>query len=490
MRHVYRFLRSAGLVIGAVSLLAVGCAKKTEDGKMAITTSSEEARKEFLKGRELAENLRATDAIEHFDKAIALDPDFAMAYLNRSGVSGTAKEFFAYLKKAVALSGKVSEGERLAILSTEAGANANTAGQKELLDKLVTACPKDERARLIMGGYYFGQQAYDKSIEQYKLSSELAPTYVPVYNILGYAYRQVENFSEAEKAFRKYTELIPNDPNPHDSYAELLLKMGKFDESITHYQKALAVDPTFVASYSGMAMDYMQKGMPAEASASLKKLAEVARNEGEQRIALFGQTVLYADAGQLDLALQEVDKQAAMAEKSNDPAQLSVDLNNRGNILCEMGKHDEAAAAFEKAVAVAAGSDLSQGVKNNVQLFGHFNAVTAALGKKDVKKARAEAEDFRKGAEAAKNPNQLRLAHDLAGAIALAEKDYGTAVSELTQANQQNPANLYRLGLAYQGKGEKDKAKEFFAKAAHFNGLPGPNYAFVRMKATRMAAAS
>ena len=73
--------------------------------------------------------------------------------------------------------------------------------------------------------------------------------------------------------------------------------------------------------------------------------------------------------------------------------------------------------------------------------------------------------------------------------IALAEKDYDKAVAELGQTGQQNPQNLYRLGLAYQGKGDAAKAKEFCAKAAGFNSLPQLNYAFVRVKARMMAGA-
>jgi Flp pilus assembly protein TadD len=34
---------------------------------------------------------------------------------------------------------------------------------------------------------------------------------------LGYAYRFLEKFDEAERAFKKYTELIPGDPNPYGS---------------------------------------------------------------------------------------------------------------------------------------------------------------------------------------------------------------------------------------------------------------------------------
>ena len=56
-------------------------------GKIPITTSSEEARKEFLAGRDLSEKLRITDSIAHFDKAISLDPNFASAELLRASLS-------------------------------------------------------------------------------------------------------------------------------------------------------------------------------------------------------------------------------------------------------------------------------------------------------------------------------------------------------------------------------------------------------------------
>jgi lipopolysaccharide biosynthesis regulator YciM len=112
-----------------------------------------------------------------------------------------------------------------------------------------------------------------------------------------------------------------------------------------------------------------------------------------------------------------------------------------------------------------------------------------ALGKKDLKKAKAETEIFRKEAEASKNVNQIRLGHELTGRIALADKKNDMAVEELLQANQQNPYNLYRIALAYQAKGDKAKAKEFCKKAAQFNGVPGLNYAFIRIKAEKLLSA-
>ena len=72
----------------------------SEGGKIPITTKSEEAKNEFLQGRALAEKLLAQDSLAHFDRAIALDPEFAAAELARCNASPTAKEFFEHQQKA------------------------------------------------------------------------------------------------------------------------------------------------------------------------------------------------------------------------------------------------------------------------------------------------------------------------------------------------------------------------------------------------------
>ncbi len=464
----------------------VAADKTTSDsGKIPVTTASEEARKEFLQGRDLAEKLLVQDSIQHFDKAISLDANFALAELNRSTVSPTGKEFFDHLKKAVALADKASNGEKLLILSTEAGANGNPAKQKELLDQLVAAYPNDERAHFNLGGYYFAQQDFPQAIEHYKKATEIAPTYSTAFNILGYAYRQNVDYANAETAFKKYIELIPNDPNPYDSYAELLLKMGRFDEAITQYRKALAIDPNFINSYQGIAAALMYQGKPDEAAAELQKITDKARSDAERRTALFASMVVDVDSGKLDKALEDVDKQYKLGEQTKDVAGMTGDLQFKGNILLEMGKADEAKAAFEQLLKLTDDSTLSQEIKDNTRLFHHYNLTRVAIAKKDLATARTEAEAFRKGTESLKNQLQTKQVHELLGMIALEAKDYDAATSELQQSNLQNPSDLYRLCQAYQGKGDAAKAKEFCNKAATFNSLPALNLAFVRAKAAK-----
>jgi tetratricopeptide (TPR) repeat protein len=188
----------------------------------------------------------------------------------------------------------------------------------------------------------------------------------------------------------------------------------------------------------------------------------------------------------VDKALEELNKQYAIALKNNDAPAMAGDLVAMGNILFENVKLDEALTKFSDAVKVIEKSNLSEEVKDNTRRGYLFNTSRVALKNKDFDTAKAKSEEYSKLVQAINNPFQIRLSHELAGMIALEEKNYDKALEELQQANQQNPYNLYRMVLAYKGKGDTKKAREFCMQAAKFNGLDGLNYAFIRNKAEKM----
>ena len=96
------------LTLGVAAGLAIGgCAKKEAAApavaseakaatppaaaKIPVTTSSAEAKAEFLQGRDMVEKLLITDSVQHFQKAVSLDPTFAWAELNLALSVPTAK---------------------------------------------------------------------------------------------------------------------------------------------------------------------------------------------------------------------------------------------------------------------------------------------------------------------------------------------------------------------------------------------------------------
>jgi len=471
-----------------VATLLVACAANEGETaeKMPVTTSSKEAMKDFEQGRLLFEKLRAQESRQHFEDAIKKDPDFGLACIYCALAQPSAKGFFKRLDQAVATTEKVSEGERLYIEGFKAGVDGFPTKQQELYGELVAKYPNDERAHTFLGNSLFGTQKYDKAIEHYEKATTINPDFSQPYNQMGYAYRFLEKYDKAEASFKKYVELIPDDPNPYDSYGELLMKTGRFDESIAQYQKALEVNPGFVASHLGIATNLNFKREYDKARAQLKKLYGMARNDGERRVALFALAVSYGDEGNPEEGIAQVKKQFAIAEKVNDPANMAADFAATGNILMEEGKADKAMKFFEKAWQTVKESDLSDRTKENTQQGFRFNSCRVALMKGKLEYAKQLNLEYLKKAEEKQNTFQIWAAHQLKGMIALQEKDYKTAVDALGEANLQNPYNLYRLALAYEGLGDKSATKEYCEKAAHHNTLNSMQYAFMRHKAEKM----
>ena len=478
--------KSAFVVLMALVGSAFGAvhAQAQENGKVPITTASAEARALYLKGRDLAEKLRATDARRFYEQAVQKDKAFALGYVGLANTSGTTKEFIDAVTQAAALAGSVSPGEAHLIRGLEANLKGDPAGALTHYTELVRMFPKDERALTLLGNTYFGRQDYEASIKQYTSATAINPSFSQPYNQLGYAYRTIEKYDEAEKAFKKYIELIPGDPNPYDSYAELLMKVGRFDESIKMYEKALSIDPNFIASHIGIGNDYLAMGKPDKARTAFAKIAAVARNTGEKRTAHVWAAASYVHEGATDKAIEELRASYALAQAEQDGGSMSGDLTQMGDVLREAGRTAESLEKYREAVTVIDKSQVPEEVKQATRRTHVFEEGRVAVAGNDLATAKKSLAEYTRQVGEKKRPFEVRQQHELAGMIALAEKEYPAAAKELQLANQQDPRILYILGLAWKGAGDATRAETFTTKAANFNGL-NFNYAYVRSKARK-----
>jgi tetratricopeptide (TPR) repeat protein len=478
-------------VIACTLVLALGAgaglasAQTAAADKIPVTTTSTEARELYLKGRDLAEKLRATDAHTFYEQAVARDPNFALGYVGLANTSATTKDFIEAATHAATLAGGVSEGERHIVLGLEAALKGNPAVVLTHYTELVRLFPNDERAHALLGNTYFGRQDYESAVKHFVKATTINPSFSQPYNQLGYAYRFLDRFSDAETAFKKYIELIPTDPNPHDSYAELLMKMGRFDESIKAYEKALSLDPNFVASYVGIGNDHLFAGRPDQARAAFAKIAAVARNTGEKRLSHFWTAASYVHEGATDKALDEIRAEYALADAEHDASSMSGDLIQMGDILREAGRLDEALAKYHEAVTVISDAQVPAEFKEATRRNHVFEQARLAVARNDVPTAKAKGTEYAALIAPRKAPFEARQQHELNGLIALAEKRPPAAVQEFMNGNQQDPRILYLTAVALRDAGDAKKASAMAAKAAKFNGLSF-NYAYVRNKAAKI----
>lgn len=472
-------------LFGSIGLFVAGCSS-SDDGKIPITTSSDKARALFVEGRDYSENLRGSRAISLFQDAIILDSNFALAHLNLSFLQTNTDNFFAYLERAESLADRLSKGEQLAIKVARANADGDPLLAGEYFEQMVEAYPKDERAHYSLGNYYFGQQEYVLALEQYDDVKKLDSNFSPVYNQAGYAYRNLGDYDKAENSFRKYIDLIPNDPNPYDSYAEMLMKIGKFDASIEWYQKAIAVDSSFVPSYLGVANNLALLNQFDSARSQLAELFQIAPTSRDKRQALLSTAVTFVDQRDFSAAIIELQKSLVIAKEDSDLGGISLDHFLIGQVMAESGDFDSAKKQFELGTTVIEQSDLPEGTKENARLNLQFGLARTAAAQNDETTTRKHIAVFRELAEVKSSPFQVRRYHQLEGILALLTGDYDRAIGELQQTNQQNVYNVYRLMLAYRGKGELQNARILLKQVLHFNQFYGLNYAFVRPKAQAM----
>ena len=470
-------------------LLVPGLAFAADPATLPITTSSPEARALYLEGRDLVERLKGTEAHLKTDQAVKKDPQFALGWLQWANTSGTAQEFQTGLDKAVANASHASEAEQKFIRAAEAGARSRPAEQERLLGELAKQFPNDPRIHAQIGIVVFARQDYDGAIRSLSRAVELDPKFTLPYNQLGYAYRAQGKNAEAEKTFKKYAELLPDDPNPHDSYAELLMRLGRFDESIAEYRKAIQIDPYFLSAYIGIANNQIFAGKGDEARATLKQMLTRARTDGEKRAVWFWTSETYAHEERWSDAIKSIEEEKKIADASGDLVSASQDVNFIGNLLLGAGKPAEATQKFEESLKLVDRSKASDAVKEAAHRNHLFDMGRVAVLKGDLASARSTASKYSTAVNAKKVPFEVRQSHELAGLIAVHAKEWDTALAELGKAGTQNPRVTYLTGLAWQGKGDSAKAAEAFREVADFNQLNG-NYGLVRPQARRQLARS
>jgi tetratricopeptide (TPR) repeat protein len=381
---------------------------------------------------------------------------------------------------------QASEGEQLLIRALDAGVRGEPDEQLQILQQLVETHPNDERAHNALGGAYTGRQEFEKGIAEFERAIEIDPEFSASYNNLGYAQRAVGNYAAAEEAFKRYIDLIPDDPNPHDSYAELLMKMGRHDESIAEYRAALAADPEFTFSYVGIATNQTLMGQGDAARTTLQELYDKAPDSGVRRQALINKASSYLHEGNTDAAMAALGEAHVIAQGENDWLAVSGDHQLMGDVQLFAGNADEAATHYAQALESGEQADVPEGVKAGIRKNDQFNKARVAIAKGDIAAAETAAAAYH---EAAETPFEVWQDHELMGRIALAKGDAATALTHFEASNQQNPEVLYAIAEAQKAAGDAAAAREAAERAANFNQL-GFAYGYIRPMAQSMVSGS
>jgi tetratricopeptide (TPR) repeat protein len=236
-----------------------------QTGSLPLTTPSSEARVLYEDGVHAWETLQTDSALKRWRAATNIDPEFALAHLLVYYCTPDPIEAKTEREKAKTLLPNVTVGERLLITwFTGVRENDYLSGIAAMND-LVRLYPKDKNILVWAGSWLFHQREYDLAQQRLEEASAIDPNFAPPLNDLGYIYAYKKDYEHGFAAMKHYVELMPNEPNPQDSYAEVLRMAGQYKDAIEHYRLALSIDPNFHSSQIGIADTYTLIGDQAKA---------------------------------------------------------------------------------------------------------------------------------------------------------------------------------------------------------------------------------
>ncbi len=424
-------------------------------GLTSVMTNNLEAYRYYSLGVEKAQAVRNPEAISLLQKAVALDPQFAMAYARIGYAYAVAwdrqDEGKPYLEKAFQLSGRLTEKDKLYITGWYAIANRDYPGAIRSFREIVAHFPLELEAYRRLSGLLRGEEQFDEAIEVLNQGLVVDSGAKDLYNALGAAYSDAGRDDEAITMFQRYVELGPQEPNAHDSLASGYQWAGRYEEAIQEYQQALTLKPDFEVAVIHLGNTYFQQGRYREAIEQYRRYIRLAAFDLERSRGLNCIAQVQDRMGEL----VEADRTAKQAIKYEKPDKADV----ARIFMITLEKGDLATAEKLKGEVETVYAQYSvRGSRSSQRPLLYFR------GSFDLKSGRpAEAiENFKEALKRRPQTWSIDAYEDcLANAyLELGRFDEASAEYErILKFNPNYPLVHYHLAQAYERKGRPDQAR-------------------------------
>ena len=212
-----------------------------------ITTSSLEAFRYYIEGRKYHGTLDYPKSIEFMEKAVAIDPDFAMAYrsmANAYGNMGFIPRLKEYMQKALELSDRLPSRERYLVEGDFYSLSEKTYDKAiEAYKKLLELYPDDLTANNNIANRYSNIGEKHKAIEHYETNRKSSNISLLGYANLASVYRQVGSYDKAQEVHEEAIKKYPDEAFAH-SYLSVHYRMaGKYELALAEINKAFDLKP-------------------------------------------------------------------------------------------------------------------------------------------------------------------------------------------------------------------------------------------------------
>jgi tetratricopeptide (TPR) repeat protein len=326
-------------------LLAGGCAEERR-----LSTTSTEARAAYTEGVHAWTMFYYTEAEEAIRRSLAADSGFAMAWARLAiigYVTDDEEKAAGAIARAVALASAATRHEQLFIRAWDHRIGYRTPDALRTIDTLLGEYGDDAEAHMLKGELLEMGRDLEGAIRAYGAAVQADSGFARASMMLGYAYSSLNRQEEALAWMQRYIRLVPDAADPRASYADLLLRVGRYEDALEQYRASLERKPDYWYAFGQIGVILQIKGRLNEAR------VEILRSiEGLPPSATRDASVNVLDGS---LAMLRADYPGAIGFFRAALAQDSLNLSaatGLANATGRLGKHAEALSVVASIGAV------------------------------------------------------------------------------------------------------------------------------------------
>ncbi|HKI00010.1 MAG TPA: tetratricopeptide repeat protein [Candidatus Sulfotelmatobacter sp.] len=435
--------------------------KKGDTTTLPVTTKSAKARELYEKGMADYENLYLERCNDDWRAAVKEDPNLAAAWAWIAFNSGNPQEVSDARAHAKALVPKLTPGEQLMVGWIVKVQEGDFLQGISLMNDLLEMYPRDKHLMYLAGNWLMGENGNEQAQRIFEKALAVDKNFPAALNDLAYVEARNRQYDKAFAAMDRYVALLPKEPNPQDSYGELLRMAGNFEGSLQHYRAALKMDPDFVTSQLGLGDTYALMGNQEQARMEYDKAIRFAHNEADRQTYAMQKAMTWvregkyaeADRDFLEIAqtshAKEQDLQEAQAYRHMAEYQADDDVALKNLKLAEEALHH---------LATISPSDRDEELS---RILRNRTVRAARSGNQPL------ADQSLQQLEALANGSRNRVIQSswqgAVGTLLMEQKKYDEAIAHLEE-DQDNPFTMELLVQAYYQTMQTEKLHEMEAK--------------------------
>jgi len=310
---------------------------------------------------------RVDEALEHFQEALALEPESATfraslgtAYYRERRLDEAIIQF----QKALEIEPDFAEAAKAHInLGCSLLQKGRVNEAISHFQKALEIKPDFAEAHNTLGDCFFQIGRVNEAVIQYRKALEINPDFLEAQNNLGYSLFQIGRVNEAITHFQRALGIKPDFAEAHNNLGVSLFLLGRVDEAIIHYRRAIELQPRFVQAYNGLGDAYRRKGMAAEAVANYQKAIELSPQFIPAQINLAWLLATWPEP-----SVRNGGKAVTLAEQANQISrnQDPLVLRTLAAAYAEAGRFPEAVMTAKQAL-VSAVAQANTGLTNELQ---------------------------------------------------------------------------------------------------------------------------